>query len=104
MAVDITALIKRRSQLLAMRTPNESGWIEIEELFCHRRSTLLIVAATGQKLTTQQISAAGELASRDLATFLQGNLTNPAQRWLALRMRQEELNASNSVQNYLEDT
>ena len=104
MAVDITALVKRRSQLLAMRTPNESGWIEIEELFCPRRSTLLIGAAPGQKLTSQQICAAGELAARDLATFLQGNLTNPAQRWLAFRMRQEELNASNAVQNYLEDT
>ena len=104
MAVDIIALVKRRSQLLAMRMPWESGWIEIQELFCPRRSTLLTGEAAGQKLTTNQICAAGELAARDLATFLQGNLTNPAQRWLAFKMRQEELNAFNRVQNYLEDT
>src|SRR3990167_4465749 len=104
MAVDITALVKRRSELLAMLTPWEPGWIEIQELFCPRRSTLLTGAAAGQKLPSQQICAAGELAARDLATFLQGNLTNPAQRWLAFRMRPEELNAINTVQNYLEDT
>ena len=104
MPADITALVKRRTQLLGNRAPWESGWIEIQELFCPRRSTLLTGATAGQKLTSNQICAAGELAARDLATFLQGNLTNPAQRWLAFRMRQEELNVINSVQNYLEDT
>ena len=101
---DIEALIKRRAQQLGFRAPWESSWITIQELFCPRRSTLLGGATPGQSLTSKQICASGELAARDLATFLQGNLTNPAQRWVAFRMRQEELNASNRVQNYLEDS
>ena len=103
MPADVEFLLANWNRMVAARRQNwETEWIVIGDMCAPRKLGALTGAAPGQKMTSGRFTALGEESAILLSNYIHGNLTNPALRWQSLRMRKEELNRLNHVQNWLD--
>lgn len=76
---------------------------ELSEYLLPTRSNITYRRTPGMKQTTRVFDSTGIRASKLLASALAGSLTSPVVRWFSLRMRDEALNETREIADWLED-
>lgn len=100
---DVATTIARWDRLRADRASWEDLWQTLADYLLPRKSSITTQRAPGEKQTQRLYDSTGVHAAELLAASMHGALTSPAQKWFGLRMRQEELNDVQAVQDWLEE-
>lgn len=104
MAIDAVRQLKHRDALLTERRAYEDTWQEIAEFIFPRRLLALGPRNPGEQLNEEMLDSTAGFSMGVLVSMLQSGLTNPAQKWLGLRLPDEGLNAEDEVRIRLEDS
>lgn len=99
------ALIDEFQQMKMWRSTFEQLYVDVEELVAPQRSSP--TSGSSRRLTpgsqrrTLIFDSTAVFANEQLASILASQMTNPALKWMNLAMRDEELNESEQVTNWL---
>lgn len=91
MNIDVKAAIRRADDMKSARSTWEAHWQEIRDLAWAAGMPFTSTEVPGQKSRSQILDGTSEMAGELLASALQGMLTNPANKWFALRLEDDRL-------------
>ena len=91
------------SRLMDKRSTWESHWQECADYMQPRKAEITKERARGDKRNIQIFDATAIHALELLAASLQGMLTSSANRWFAMRYKENVLNESDEAKEWLED-
>ena len=91
------------SRLMEKRSTWESHWQECADFMQPRKAEITKERARGDKRNIQIFDATAIHALELLASSLQGMLTSSANRWFAMRYKENVLNESDEAKEWLED-
>ena len=91
------------SRLMEKRSTWESHWQECADYMQPRKAEITKERARGDKRNIQIFDATAIHALELLAASLQGMLTSSANRWFAMRYKENVLNESDEAKEWLED-
>ena len=91
------------SRLMEKRSTWESHWQECADFMQPRKAEITKERARGDKRNIQIFDATAIHALELLASSLQGMLTSSANRWFAMRYKENVLNDSDEAKEWLED-
>lgn len=103
MALSATDILRRNQDLKAQRAQYETVWQDIAEYTVPYRANIQRQRTPGEKLTDKIFDSTAVRALPMLAAHLHATLTPSTQPWLSFTLRNEALNADQSVKNWLED-
>ena len=92
------------SRLMDKRSTWESHWQECADYMQPRKAEITKERARGDKRNIQIFDATAIHALELLAASLQGMLTSSANRWFAMRYKENVLNESDEAKEWLEDS
>ena len=92
------------SRLMDKRSTWESHWQECADYMQPRKAEITKERARGDKRNIQIFDATAIHALELLASSLQGMLTSSANRWFAMRYKENVLNESDEAKEWLEDS
>jgi len=95
-------LLKRYEHMVEHRSLWEKEWEDIADYVLPRKSFMLRGLTTGSRVATKLYSSAAIKANEDLASTIQGTLTNAAIRWFKLRFPLIDLNDDPSASEWIE--
>jgi hypothetical protein len=99
----VQQILKPYRELVSQRAPWETDWRDCATYIQPRKLGAIGKPATpGEKLTTRLFDSTAIHANGLLGASLQGSLTSPAMRWFKLRMRNDDLNRVQAVQEWLD--
>jgi len=96
-------LVKRHDKLVDRRRLFEKEWTDCADYILPRKAMVLRGLQAGAITTTRLYSSTAIKANADLASAMQGALTNAAIRWFKLKFPFEELNNDPDASAWLED-
>ena len=91
------------SRLMEKRSNWENHWQEVSDYMLPRKAEITKERARGDKRNIQIFDATAIHALELLAASLQGMLTSSANRWFAMRYKENVLNESDEAKEWLED-
>ena len=95
-------LLKRLKDLESQRVPYENVWDEITEYVLPHRGDFLTRRAAGEIRTRRLFDTTAIQTNEFLASTLHGGLTPPAAKWMDLRAKDPNINALESINDFLE--
>jgi len=103
---EIAHICKRKDKLRAQKGTWENHWQDVANFVIPNSADFNVKRSKGDKRTTLVYDSTGIHANEMLAAGLHGMLTNPAQEWFSLRLKegQEKLSENNEVKKWLEDS
>jgi hypothetical protein len=102
-AVNPVATIRRYRELLSQRAQWDTSLQEISDYVVPHKSNITTIRTDGTKQTDKLFDSTAIHAKGLLASSLYTTLTPATQPWLSLVMRQEELNDTKTITDWLED-
>ena len=96
-------LILHCSKLKAERHATERHWREIAAFMRPQQLPGLLDGATGPRRSLQLFDSTPQLAAENFASGIYGMMTNPANRWFALKLQDEALVSFDPVRDWLYD-
>ena len=96
-------LVSQCNRLKAERAATERQWREIAAYMRPQHLPGLIEAQGSARRSVLLLDSTARLAVEGFAAGIYGMMTNPASRWFALRLADEELNAFDPVRDWLWD-
>lgn len=103
MALSVTALLKRRTELRSEFLQYADLMQEIAERVIPHRSTITKILSPGERQTRELFDSTAIDSAQTLAASIHGTMTPSTQPWLSLKIRQEELNELADVKDWTED-
>jgi hypothetical protein len=103
---EIARLCKRKDKMKAQRGTFETHWQDLSNYVLPNSADFNTTRSKGDKRTTLVYDNTGIHSNEMLAAGLHGMLTNPAQEWFSLRIKndQEGLADDEEVKEWLEET
>lgn len=103
---EIIHLCKRKDKMKAERGTWETHWQDLANYVLPNSADFNVQRALGDKRTTLIYDSTGIHSNEMLAAGLHGMLTNPAQKWFSVRVKNdiEDMNDNPEVKNWLEMT
>ncbi|HEY1244552.1 MAG TPA: portal protein [Hyphomicrobiaceae bacterium] len=102
-AADPTAIVRRYRELHGQQDNYRTRWQTLAEFFAPYKANITIETFPGTLKTQRLFDSAGVHAANKLAAMIHGGLTNQAQKWFSLRLRQRDLNDVKDNRDWLED-
>jgi len=96
-------LVKRLDKLIDRRRLFEKDWTDCADYILPRKAVIIRGLVVGTTTTTKLYSSTAIKANADLASAMQGALTNAAIRWFKLKFPFTELNDDPEASAWLED-
>lgn len=94
-------IIRHFQQLKAERGPFENTWQDVADYMRPLRAEFLSTRSPGQRRNQRMFDSTAVTSAENFAGGIFGMLTNPASRWLSLRMQDDELNDYDPVRDWL---
>lgn len=94
-------LISHCSKLKAERSTRERHWREIAALMRPQQLPGLLEGASSPRRSLQLLDSTPQLAAENFASGIYGMMTNPANRWFALKLQDEDLASFDPVRDWL---
>lgn len=104
MPVDVPFLRQRYEKLKAHQDGFWiSQWQSLADYILPRKNMIQRTQTRGGKRTERQFDSTAQEAAEMLGSNLHGNLTSDANKWFSLKIRQDELNEEDEVQDWLDE-
>lgn len=101
-SIDAARICARYARLKADRAQFESVWQEVGDYIRPLRADFVTKRAPGEKRYGKVFDSTALLAADNFAGGLYGMMSNPTNRWFALRVPDDDLNAFEPVRDWLE--
>lgn len=96
-------LVKRYNRLKGKRSTWEPTWQELADFIIPNKANIARKSSPGAKTTVNLFDSTAINSCELLAASLHGTMTNPATTWFGLQMRDDDLQAIEEVQAWLEE-
>lgn len=108
MAADVTgitaaSIVKAYNRLKGKRSTWEAVWQDLADYIIPNKANIARRSSPGAKTTVNLYDSTAINSCELLAANLHGTMTNPATVWFGLQMRDDELQADEEVQEWLEE-
>ena len=100
---DLDRLLRRWDRLRADRAPYEADWRLLGEFLLPRKRFFADDVSASRKVSSRLFDTSGIESAIVLAASLGGMLTNPAQAWFSLVVRETDLAKDVQTRGFLED-
>ena len=92
----------RWHELKSLRARHESDWEDIARLIRPQRGDFAASGLTDSRRMQKPLSSAPVMAANNFASGLYGTLTNPANKWLAMRVPDPDVGDSPAMRRWLD--
>jgi hypothetical protein len=103
MPIDPQSVLRRHKRLVEQHQLWRWVWQDIANVIHPRRAQFVLKPAPGQRQTEHLYDSTALDANDRLASTLNGTLTTRSAKWFSLKIRDEQLNESQDVQEWLEE-
>lgn len=103
MAANGSEIVKRYDRLRSERGNFDFRWEKMAPYIAPSRLGINTLQTPGTKQTNNVYDSTAMMAAEIMAQFIAGHVINPSQQWFGLKMRQEEINKSDAVKEWLEE-
>src|SRR5262249_22917720 len=100
---DPTAIARRYPELHPPPDNIRTMWQVLAEFFAPYKANITVRTFPGTLKTQRLFDSAGVHAANKLAAMIHGGLTNQAQKWFSLRLRDRALNDVKANRDWLEE-